>query len=164
MKDSEGSLVKALEHNKKPQENSTHEPVVHEEECDHMARTPYTCRHSNLVSQHNDVCLRTTNICNNNHANKVLEKRFTCNVCSKAFLTGADLKRHMRVHTGEKPFYCYMCNRPFSDFSKLLAHKQLHIEKKLFSCDICNKTFSRKSSLYFHNRVHTGEKPVTCKL
>lgn len=34
----------------------------------------------------------------------IKEKKFICNVCSKAFVKKSLLERHRRIHSGEKPF------------------------------------------------------------
>ncbi|ENN76714.1 hypothetical protein HUJ04_003597 [Dendroctonus ponderosae] len=70
-------------------------------------------------------------------------KDFTvkCPVCHKLIANNHNLKKHMKVHTGEKNF----------------------------SCDVCGKTFSQRQYVTRHQRVHKeikDEKPqfgVTCK-
>lgn len=32
------------------------------------------------------------------------EKKFVCNICSKAFIKKSLLERHCRIHSGERPF------------------------------------------------------------
>ncbi|XP_069160788.1 zinc finger E-box-binding homeobox protein zag-1-like [Procambarus clarkii] len=42
------------------------------------------------------------------------ERRFTCDICPKAFKRKEALTEHRRLHTGEKPFECDKCFKRFS--------------------------------------------------
>lgn len=45
-----------------------------------------------------------------------------CHVCRATLAGSANLKRHMRIHTGERPFQCKFCGRLFSISSNLRRH------------------------------------------
>ncbi|XP_071062540.1 zinc finger protein ZFP2-like isoform X2 [Pseudochaenichthys georgianus] len=92
------------------------------------------------------------------------EKPFTCSVCKKAFTQSGSVKAHMRVHTGEKPFTCTVCKKAFSQSRSLKEHMRVHTGETPHICAVCTKTFSRSDRLKTHMRVHTGEKPFSCSV
>lgn len=64
-----------------------------------------------------EVCDICGAVCKNKHAlnshkrrHDEKNKKFVCDNCGKAFLTGLLLKMHVRTHTKEKPFKCPLCN------------------------------------------------------
>ncbi|KAK8746981.1 hypothetical protein OTU49_016930 [Cherax quadricarinatus] len=89
-------------------------------------------------------------------------ERVPCGECGKTFSCNANLRDHMRLHTGERPFICSECGMSFAQRSNWRLHKRVHTGERPYMCGICGKTFSRSSHLPGHMRVHTGERPYTC--
>ncbi|XP_069179554.1 zinc finger E-box-binding homeobox 1-like [Procambarus clarkii] len=54
------------------------------------------------------------------------ERRFTCDICPKAFKRKEALTEHRRLHTGEKPFECDKCFKRFSYRGSHYRHTHIH--------------------------------------
>ena len=50
------------------------------------------------------------------------QKRLGCSLCARVFTNASDLRKHMRVHTGERPFFCRVCQKTFTQSSDLYRH------------------------------------------
>ncbi|XP_071432678.1 zinc finger and BTB domain-containing protein 8A-like isoform X2 [Pithys albifrons albifrons] len=70
--------------------------------------------------------------------------RFQCPFCTHTVKRRADLKRHLRCHTGERPYPCEACGKRFTRLEHLRNHFQtIHQAGKL----ICRKCKRRLTEL-----------------
>ncbi|XP_058475274.1 zinc finger protein 135-like [Solea solea] len=95
-----------------------------------------------------------------------------CDVCGKRFMWRIQLRKHMRLHSGEN-----LCVGEH-DSSQLgegqgsppevtndgTVREEGRSKKKLFPCSECGKILLYKDSLRKHTRTHTGEKPFGCSV
>ena len=65
------------------------------------------------------------NVCLQNEAIMIGPNKFACPYCSKIMKTNSDIKRHIRIHTGEKPYSCNVCHESF----RLKCLLNIHIMK-----------------------------------
>ncbi|CAJ1076487.1 zinc finger and SCAN domain-containing protein 5B-like [Xyrichtys novacula] len=85
-------------------------------------------------------------------------KSYACEWCCKSFAQSADLRRHLRTHTGERPHRCNFCSKSFSQRGNLRRHLRIHTGERPYSCPYCCRTFSDGDTMKKHKRTHAGEK------
>jgi len=77
--------------------------------------------------------------------------RCVCQLCGAELAGSANLKRHMRIHTGERPFQCIHCARSFSISSNLKRHV-ITIHKMVPRSSRVNKGFVSPLSCHGDNK------------
>ncbi|XP_072399028.1 uncharacterized protein [Diabrotica undecimpunctata] len=111
------------------------------------------------ISQHPEET-----ILNNNVIVQIGQKPYKCEICSKTYTQGNNLKIHLRTHTGEKPCRCEICFKTFASSDNLKGHLRVHTGEKLYKCEMCFKTYTTAENLKIHFRAHTGDKPYKCEI
>lgn len=51
---------------------------------------------------------------------------FVCSACDYVTCNMTNIKRHVRLHTGERPFKCPVCNKDFNEKGNLKKHFVVH--------------------------------------
>ena len=97
---------------------------------------------------------------------KKKKKKFTCEECSKEFLTKNGLYKHEKAHEGDK-LHCPTCGKSFLWNCELQDHKRRPTTKwsECIKCNIasCKKDYSSKRALQRHIRDDHGKQTeVTC--
>ncbi|XP_057716629.1 protein glass-like isoform X2 [Corythoichthys intestinalis] len=105
----------------------------------------YECpRCSEVFSQASRLCLHL----------EQKRKTYACDWCCKSFAQSADLRRHVRTHTGERPHRCTFCTKSFSQRGNLRRHVRIHTGERPYRCGVCRRTFSDGDTLKKHARTH----------
>lgn len=87
---------------------------------------------------------------------------YKCDFCESAFSRSSDLKKHMRLHTGNRPFKCGICGSSFNQLGTLYKDTWGHIQVISLTSVMCVGKHSTGRVTYTHIHIHTGDKPYKC--
>nr|XP_057908991.1 zinc finger protein 574 [Doryrhamphus excisus] len=90
------------------------------------------------------------------------ERRFLCGICGKSFKKQIHVRNHIRTHTGERPFQCADCGKTFSSLANLTRHNLIHTGLRPYRCNWCHRSFSQSSNLRQHSLLHFGGAGLNC--
>lgn len=90
-----------------------------------------------------------------------------CSVCSAAFKSVGNLRRHEATHVATRNFHCLHCLKTFKTQLSLKVHMEaVHAEFKVFvNCTICRVIIQEKNLRTHMKNLHTEEgqeKPFSC--
>ena len=73
-----------------------------------------------------------------------------------------DLRKHLKMHSGEKLNKCNQCDYASSQAGHLRRHLKTHSGKKSNKCNHCYYASSRRDTLRRHLKAHISGKTETC--
>jgi len=99
------------------------------------------------------------------------KRKYTCEVCTKIFLTAPKLKAHLLFHSGDYEYACTHCEVVYSNFCRFRSHmNKLHDEivtckddSLRFTCTQCPMEFTLEHDFKMHLRYHSSDYKYACK-
>ncbi|XP_055783647.1 zinc finger protein 711-like isoform X2 [Salvelinus fontinalis] len=115
----------------------------------HKGNKVHQCRHCNFTTSDPFTLSR--------HILSVHTKDlpFKCKRCRRGFRQSAELKKHMKTHSGRKVYQCQYCEYNSPDASGFKRHViSIHTKEYPHCCDYCCKGFRRPSEKSQHIARH----------
>ena len=81
---------------------------------------------------------------------------YSCSICFRTFTAKNNMKRHIRLHTGQKPYKCPHCPLTFARRDDLKGHKLRHDYTKPYRCGICKKGYTDRACVKNHMAKEHG--------
>ena len=88
------------------------------------------------------------------------EKSNKCNQCDYASSEPGHLRTHLTTHSGEKPNKCNQCDFASAQAGHLRIHLKTHIGEKLNKCNHCDFASFWPCALRRHIKMHNKEKKI----
>ena len=77
-----------------------------------------------------------------------------CNQCNFASAQANNLRRHLKMHSGEKSHQCKQCNFASAEKANLRRHLKMHTGEKSNKCNQCNFRSYLAGNLKDHLKRH----------
>lgn len=126
------------EEHKRYVHNADNLPPVQCEECGQWMKNKMNLKKHVQRSHNKDNAVYTCDICGKVSKNKnalsshkrkvhILERKYKCNFCEKAFKEETLLKEHIASHTGDRLYSCEFCSLTCNSSANMLTHrKKIH--------------------------------------
>ncbi|KAF8374756.1 hypothetical protein PRIPAC_81185 [Pristionchus pacificus] len=92
------------------------------------------------------------------------ERPYACTECGSSYKESFHLKSHLRKSHGLNPYSCH-CGEQFATRSEMVAHRdnEHKAEKGVFKCDKCPRSYMFNHGLNLHLREKHGVMPYPCE-
>ena len=97
--------------------------------------------------ENNDFCLKGANVKLLKKTTGSAIKSNKCNLCDYASSQAGDLRKHLKMHSGEKSNKCNQCDFACVDPRSLSRHLKTHSGEKSNKCSQCDFASSRAGNL-----------------
>lgn len=112
------------------------------------------------ISSPNMPELIEVNLTERLHEDKIVrQRRYSCSVCKRVYVTLSSLKRHENVHSWQRAYPCHYCNKVFALAEYRTKHEIWHTGERRYQCIFCLETFMTYYILKNHQKSFHGIDP-----